>query len=620
MCNPTQPASETQQATAGGPPTPDSAAIEETYRIARARLLAEFSPRGFCEGRLSSSAVATAIASFALAQVDRKAHAHTVRAGLDWLVDDQHPDGGWGDSPESPTNLTATVLSWAALSLTEREIPSHGASAQRAVAWLAHEAGGADVAALRQAVLRRYGNDRTFACPILTMCALAGRLGPTPDAWALVPQLPFELAVLPHGLFRFLNLTVVSYALPALIAIGLARHKARPATCPVQRALRRAIEPRVLRIAEHMQPSNGGYEEATPLTGFVTMSLARAGHADSLTVRRAVGFLLASARPDGSWPIDTNLSTWLTGLSAVALLDEDPGDDLPPARREVTRRWLLDQQHGVEHPLTFGAPGGWAWSDLPGAMPDADDTAGTLIALRRLGAVDEPARAAARRAVRWLLDLQNRDGGIPTFSRGWGKLPFDRSCPDITAHALHAFVEWRNDLGDPSLEARLDAALPHLLRYLRDSQRTDGAWVPLWFGNQYAPGEENPTYATCRTALALEAAMARRQLDATDLHAHALRWLLAAQNADGGWGGARSVRSSVEETALAVAALATSGDADAMRRGCRWLAMNTDRGRETPPAPIGLYFAKLWYSERLYPLIFTVWALARAQKRQTSDA
>ena len=29
------------------------------------------------------------------------------------------------------------------------------------------------------------------------------------------------------------------------------------------------------------------------------------------------------------------------------------------------------------------------------------------------------------------------------------------------------------------------------------------------------------------------------------------------------------------------------------------------------PAPIGLYFSHLWYSERLYPLIWTLDALAR---------
>ncbi|MEZ6048428.1 MAG: hypothetical protein R3C11_23220 [Planctomycetaceae bacterium] len=43
----------------------------------------------------------------------------------------------------------------------------------------------------------------------------------------------------------------------------------------------------------------------------------------------------------------------------------------------------------------------------------------------------------------WLLDLQNRDGGWPTFCRGWGALPFDRSAPDLTAHALRALHQYQ---------------------------------------------------------------------------------------------------------------------------------------------------------------------------------
>ena len=37
----------------------------------------------------------------------------------------------------------------------------------------------------------------------------------------------------------------------------------------------------------------------------------------------------------------------------------------------------------------------------------------------------------------------------------------------------------------------------------------------------------------------------------------------------------------------------------------------TDSGRSIPPAPIGLYFAKLWYHEKLYPPIFTLAALSK---------
>src|SRR6266568_4695463 len=48
-------------------------------------------------------------------------------------------------------------------------------------------------------------------------------------------------------------------------------------------------------------------------------------------------------------------------------------------------------------------------------------------------------RPAAMAGIHWLLNLQNADGGLPTFCRGWTNLPFDRSAPDLTAHALRAW-------------------------------------------------------------------------------------------------------------------------------------------------------------------------------------
>jgi len=36
-----------------------------------------------------------------------------------------------------------------------------------------------------------------------------------------------------------------------------------------------------------------------------------------------------------------------------------------------------------------------------------------------------------------------------------------------------------------------------------------------------------------------------------------------------------------------------------------------ESGAWTEPSPIGFYFAKLWYYERLYPLIWTVSAMGR---------
>ena len=52
--------------------------------------------------------------------------------------------------------------------------------------------------------------------------------------------------------------------------------------------------------------------------------------------------------------------------------------------KESLLKFLTDQQYKEVHPYTNAAPGGWAWSPLPGAVPDADDTSGALVALRRL--------------------------------------------------------------------------------------------------------------------------------------------------------------------------------------------------------------------------------------------
>ena len=126
---------------------------------------------------------------------------------------------------------------------------------------------------------------------------------------------------MPQHWFRFLRLPVVSYAIPALVAIGQAKFHFDPPWNPLVRWVRRAALEKSLRVLERMQPASGGFLEATPLTSFVVMSLAAIGHADHPVVRRGVEFLVASAREDGSWPIDTNLATWNTTLSINALAE-----------------------------------------------------------------------------------------------------------------------------------------------------------------------------------------------------------------------------------------------------------------------------------------------------------
>src|SRR5262249_19182768 len=151
--------------------------------------------------------------------------------------------------------------------------------------------------------------------------ALAGKLGDGQEGWRSVPQLPFELAALPHAWFHHLRLPVVSYALPALIAIGQVRHHFVPSRNPAARALRVAVREKTHALLRDMQPESGGYLEATPLTSFVVMSLAAMRRVDSPVVGAGVRFLMDSKRVDGSWPIDTNLATWVTTLAIGALAD-----------------------------------------------------------------------------------------------------------------------------------------------------------------------------------------------------------------------------------------------------------------------------------------------------------
>jgi squalene-hopene/tetraprenyl-beta-curcumene cyclase len=594
--------------------------IDAARRAVAARLLAERSAEGHWVGDLSSSPLSTATAVVALGLDGRVAAAASarddtlVKGGIAWLLSHQNEDGGWGDTDRSVSNISTTALVWAALAFAEPRTDVANA-AQRAETWLVARAGALDPPAVARAIVDRYGRDRTFSVPILTMCALGGRLGRGSDAWTLIPQLPFELSIVPRRWFTVIHLPVVSYALPALIAMGLVRHRLRPSRNPITRAIRDAATKRALDVLAALQPPNGGFLEATPLTSFVVMALIAAGRRDHPVVRLGLDFLRASARHDGSWPIDTNLSTWVTTLSVQALNGGGRlGEHLDAPARARLREWLLAQQTRTEHAYTGAAAGAWSWTPLPGGVPDADDTPGTLLALRSLDPDDDTRRAAAA-GVRWLLDLQNRDGGMPTFCRGWGALPFDRSGADLTAHAIRAWLAWRPEM-DRGCQQGIDAAIARAVRYLVREQRADGAFIPLWFGNQCAAREENPTYGTSRVLVALQALEQAGAADVAAPSAAAIRWLMSAQNVDGGWGGEAGTPSTIEETSLAVAALAPwpapGSTAHAIARGVEWLEAAVTRPYSA--APIGFYFAKLWYYEKLYPTMFAVEAFERIRR------
>ena len=715
----------------------DQVRLRRATNRAVEHLLAQRNAAGHWVGELSTSALSTATAVMALHQFSthRTAGVHQpsrpvvyslIEGGAGWLMAHQNADGGWGDTSKSFSNISTTMLCHATLvatrsmgadasftTLSQNSLISRDDVIARGAAYI-EQAGGIP------ALIARYGKDKTFSVPILTHCALAGLV-----PWARVPRLPFELACIPARWYAAAKFPVVSYALPALIAIGQVRHYHGPTWNPITRSLRWLARDRSLKVLERIQPPHGGFLEAAPLTSFVCMSLASMGLTEHPVVQRGIDFLVKSVRPDGSWPIDTNLATWVTTLAVNAL-----GEDLPPDARPSILKWLLDQQYQVTHPYTNAAPGGWAWTDLPGGVPDADDTPGAILALNRLanihrasdmsrrcleGVVDhgdtearsedcqpsevsgkalaagswcraeEPAASAVpltpsspclrdsvvysaandavENAIRWLINLQNRDGGFPTFCRGWGTLPFDRSSPDITAHclrAIHAWLQPPKPEDDPDvmwihclndLQSRAHQAIWNGEHFLWKAQRPNGSWLPLWFGNQHVPNDENPVYGTSRVLRAF-ADLAVTDSFSWDIHGQrGADWLYSIQNPDGGWGGDAGAPSTVEETALALDALLNAPAAEADRnvcptqnppspspvesgepeasslnaqpstlndslsRGIEWLIARVEDGSWTNPTPIGFYFAKLWYYETLYPVVWTVAALRKASQR-----
>ncbi len=555
--------------------------LREIHADAYARLMNSRSEDGMWRGRLSSSAISTSVSVFALQRIDADKYRKQINDGVRWLNSTMKPDGSWGDTVESPSNMTATLLTYVSLHAV-------GESSAKTRTYLNERFGGDTEEALIKGVLDYYGKDLTFSVPILMMCALAGVI----SNWKKIPPFPFELATLPQSLFRYLNLPVVSYAIPALIAIGICQMNRKGGLLS---PVRRLFVPKAMRVLIKMQPQDGGYLEAAPLTAFVSMCLAEGGYREHIVTQRCASFLVNTVRDDGAWPIDTNLSGWLTSLAGKVLDDEDNGNLADIIKNNATK---------TIHPFTAAKAGGWGWSDLSGSVPDGDDTSGALVALHHLtGGVSS---IEVENGLEWLMWLQNNDGGMPTFCKGWGKLPFDRSTPDITAHAMLAMGLWLPSLRG-ELRDRVGRSYERMLGWMKRNNTSKG-WTPLWFGDQDADDEKAPVYGT---ATVVDYLMTSKQEEGIRLAESQVDFLISCQNDDGGWGGNKGVRSKVTLTSRVLGALAHFPDKydDVRQRGWDYLYGRFKDGTLYDNEPIGLYFSRLWYSEELYNVTFLLQAL-----------
>ncbi len=247
---------------------------------------------------------------------------------------------------------------------------------------------------------------------------------------------------------------------------------------------------------------------------------------------------------------------WDTGIALYSLTEAGLGTGDPRIARVCD--WLLSRQVrmngdwernlrpedrgvslGSDDPRLGAA--GWAFEYRNEWYPDNDDTAMVAKALWRAAGKpqagrsahprqnDAAVRATAARSARWLLAMQNDDGGWAAFDRTidrpWMEaIPFadhnamqDPSCADITGRTIEALVTCGVSKDHPKVRAAV--------RYLLGKQEPEGCWWGRW-GVNYLYG----------TWQALGGLVYAGMHPANPVILRAVNWVLSVQNPDGGFG------------------------------------------------------------------------------------
>ena len=337
---------------------------------------------------------------------------------------------------------------------------------------------------------------------------------------------------------------------------------------------------------------------------------------------------------------------WDTAITVRALAQSGTAADNPAIREAVD--WLLDKQvlrHGDWSETVRAEPGGWCFEYNNDFYPDCDDTAMVLLALQtqfsgraarvalppdlRVAAdadeedqqlVDSMQRtmSAIDRGERWLLAMQNRDGGWGAFDRNNDReflchVPFadhnamiDPSTPDLTGRVLEALAQLGRRVGDPAVD--------RAVAYVRRSQKADGSWFGRW-GVNYI-------YGTWQSLVGLAAVGVPTDDPAIIAGAN---WLISHQQGCGGWGespdsyGAPHLRGqgtpTASQTAWALMGLLCAGmhDHPAVLRGIRFLLlMQKENGTWDEPEFTGTGFPRVFYLRyHYYPIYFPLLALSQ---------
>ena len=444
-----------------------------------------------------------------------------------YILSKQQADGSWSNYPDGPIEVSVSTKAYFALKLT------------------GHDPAAPYMVKARRAILAAGGAER---CNSFTKFYLAF-LGQMP--FASVPSVPVELILLPRwfpiNLYAMSSwsrtivvpLSIFSAFKPVKTiepARGIAELFASPTHAPASAAAttypffswerfflncdraykavegwlgpfrRRAVRLAAAWMRERNRDSDGLGAIFPPMIYTIIALRCLGVPADDpeiVEARRVLDELIIE-EPDTLRLQPCFSPVWDTALTLNALAES--GDDVrePAVARAV--EWLLAKEVRVPGDWSLAnpklAPSGWYFEYRNPFYPDTDDTSMVLMALARTGALARPdVRAAADRAVPWMLGMQNRDGGFAAFDRDitldvLTRVPFadhnamlDPSCPDITARVLEA-------LGPLRLPRR-----PAHGRSRRRVHRADagprGCWPGRW-GVNYL-------YGTWQVLLGLEA-------------------------------------------------------------------------------------------------------------------